>query len=101
MNPVGLRADHAWAVCQVMSAELAAELDQKEDRSQQLEATLQEKEEQLEQLTELQKVFLQSSHMSNAWKPLLLQLTLCWLRSSRRRSSSPSCRRYLHVIFAL
>lgn len=31
-------------------------MDQKEDRSQLLEATLQEKESQLEQLTELQKV---------------------------------------------
>lgn len=39
--------------CQVMNAELMA---QKEDRSQLLEATLQEKETQLEQLTELQKV---------------------------------------------
>ena len=35
---------------------MMAALDQREDRSQLLEATLQEKESQLEQLTELQKV---------------------------------------------
>ena len=81
--------------CQVMSAELAAELDQKADRSQQLEATLQQKEEQLEQLTELQKVSLRSSHTSNAWKLLLLHLTLCWPRCGRKWSSSPSYRRPL------
>lgn len=86
--------------CQVMSAELAAELDQKEDRSQQLEATLQQKEEQLEQLTELQKVSLRSSHTPNAWKLLLLHLTLCWPLCGRRRRSSPSCRGYFHVLFA-
>ncbi len=39
-----------------MNAELMAGLDEGEDRSQQLEATLQEKESQLTQLTELQKV---------------------------------------------
>ena len=41
---------------QVMNAELLAGLEEGEDRSQQLEATLQEKESQLSQLTELQKV---------------------------------------------
>ncbi len=41
---------------QVLDAEMMAALDQKEDRSQLLEATLQEKESQLEHLTELQKV---------------------------------------------
>ena len=40
----------------MMNAELMAGLDEGEDRSQQLEATLQEKESQLTQLTELQKV---------------------------------------------
>ncbi len=49
-------------VClQVLDAEMMAALDQKEDRSQLLEATLQEKESQLEHLTELQKV-CPSSH---------------------------------------
>ena len=46
---------HPWAM-QVLDAEMMAALDQKEDRSQLLEATLQEKESQLEHLTELQKV---------------------------------------------
>jgi len=45
----------AWA-WQVMNDELMAVLDQRDDRSQLLEATLQEKETQLEYLTELQKV---------------------------------------------
>ena len=40
----------------MMNAELMAGLDEGEERSQQLEATLQEKESQLTQLTELQKV---------------------------------------------
>ena len=40
----------------MLDAELMAAMDLKEDRSQLLEATLQEKESQLEQLTELQKV---------------------------------------------
>ena len=40
----------------VLDAELMAAMDLKEARSQLLEATLQEKESQLEQLTELQKV---------------------------------------------
>ena len=45
-----------------MNAELMAGLDEGEDRSQQLEATLQEKESQLTQLTELQKV-ISPSHL--------------------------------------
>ena len=39
---------------------MMAAMDEKEDRSQALEATLQEKESQLEQLTELQKVCLRA-----------------------------------------
>ena len=45
----------------MLDAELIAAMDLKEDRSQLLEATLQEKESQLEHLTELQKV-CPSSH---------------------------------------
>ena len=48
---------------QVLDAEMMAAMDAKEDRSQALEATLQEKESQLEHLTELQKVCLPNMHV--------------------------------------
>ena len=66
----------------MMNAELMAVLGEGEGRSQQLEATLQEKESQLSQLTELQKVGSSAPPRLPVLHGCLPRSSYTWMRSA-------------------